>query len=712
MSRRHRYAAGAAIWFLATLPRSHPSPEAAEAPAPHRFPVAFEQNSGQFDPAIAFTLKAPHGGLWLSAADAVFSFPGKSFRMTWVGGRPSEPVGVDRLRATTSYFLGNRPAAWRTQVPNYGSVAYSSVWPGIDLQFRLVPAGVEYDFLVAPDAQAAAIRLRFDGAQPHIDPDGALTLAAGGTELAHRPPRAFQALPGGSSQEVPVRYVRLTATDVGFEVGPRAAGAPLVIDPALVSSTFLGGSGEDLGAGVAHDAAGNIYVVGSTSSADFPLVVPLQATNRGSPDGGHNVFVTKLDPTGSTLLYSTYLGGTTDDYAQGVAVDSSGSAFVVGGTYSTDFPTQAAVQTTFGGVEDAFAVQIDPGGSTLVYSTYLGGTLHDRGIGVAAMDDGEAFFVGETSSADFPTANAQQPANAGGSDVFVTHLSAAGSLLFSTYLGGSNDDYGYTVATDPLGNAYVAGFTSGPNFPTLNAIQPGYASAGDAFVSGYGPGGQLRFSTYWGGSGSDFAQALALDSAGNVFMAGYTNSSDFPVENAVQSTFGGVQDAFVTQFSDGGAALAFSTYLGGSGDDRAFGVGVGGDGSVYVTGYTASANFPTTPDAFQPSGSGSQDAFISALSPLGSSLGYSTYFGGNAQQSGVALTVAQGLVVVGSTSSADFPTVHALQPVFGGGAQDTWFAIFGTPQPDGGQDGGAAAGPDGGVVDGGALAWKLVVGCG
>ena len=241
----------------------------------------------------------------------------------------------------------------------------------------------------------------------------------------------------------------------------------IYIDPVLLSSTFLGGAGEDFGAGVAHDAAGNIYVTGSTSSADFPLAAALQGTNHGSPDGGHNVFVTKLDPTGTTLLYSTYLGGSTDDYAQALAVDGSGNAFVVGGTYSTDFPTLGAVQSVYGGVErDAFAAQFDPTGSALVYSTYLGGAQHDRGIGVAVTDAGDAFVVGETSSTDFPTANAYQPANAGGSDVFVTHLSAGGSpLLFSTYLGGTGDDFGYAVAADALGNAYVAGFTQRPRFP-------------------------------------------------------------------------------------------------------------------------------------------------------------------------------------------------------------------------------------------------------
>jgi len=382
---------------------------------------------------------------------------------------------------------------------------------------------------------------------------------------------------------------------------------------ALVYSTYLGGSGGDRGNGIAVDAAGNAYVTGITFSDNFPVTPGAFRTTR---TGTSDAFVTKLNADGSALVYSTYLGGSADDLGKGVKVDAADNAYVVGDTFSADFPvTPGAFQSTFGGVTDVFVTKLNAAGSALVYSTYLGGTGDDESGGIAIDETGNAFATGFTVSDDFPvTPGAFRTARVGAFDAFVTKLSAAGSaLIYSTYLGGTSGDFAVGIAVDLSGNAYVTGNTTSSDFPTTpDAFQLMLKGLVDAFVTKVNTTGTaLVYSTYLGGSESDQGNAIAVDSTGNAYVTGDTQSADFPTTPGVlQRKFGGGRDAFVTIVNTVGDALVFSTYLGGSFSDQGNGIAVDSSFNAYVTGNTDSVNFPTAPGAFRTAIAGSSDAFV------------------------------------------------------------------------------------------------------
>jgi hypothetical protein len=391
---------------------------------------------------------------------------------------------------------------------------------------------------------------------------------------------------------------------------------------ALVYSTHLGGTSSDLGNAIAVDAAGNAYVTGETVSADFPTTAGAFDTTL---NGDFDAFVTKLNPAGSALVYSTYLGGTSGDFGKGIAVDAAGSAYVNGEARSANFPTTAgAFDTTFnGGPRDAFVSKLDPAGAALLYSTYLGGTGSDDGRGVAVDAAGSAYVTGNTNSADFPTtAGAFDTTFNFGTDAFVAKLSPTGSsLLYSTFLGGSGVDFGSGVAIDTAGSAYVTGETSSADFPTTAGAFDTTFNGGfrDAIVTKLNPAGTaLVYSTYLGGSGNDFSPGVAVDAAGSAYATGHAGSADFPTTaGAFDTTFnGGSSDAFVTKLSPTGSALAYSTFLGGSSTDVGFGVAVDASGDTYVTGFTGSADLPTTAGAFDTTfNGGTRDGFVAKLSP-------------------------------------------------------------------------------------------------
>ena len=379
------------------------------------------------------------------------------------------------------------------------------------------------------------------------------------------------------------------------------------------------------------DSSGNAYVTGSTNSSDFPTMNPFQP-NLG---GATNAFVTKLNAAGSALVYSTYLGGSGPDQGDGIAVDSSGDAYVTGSTESSNFPVVNAFQSTFGGgLSNAFVTKFNASGSVLVYSTYLGGTGQDHGVGIAVDSSGNAYVTGSTQSSDFPVVNAFQSANgegAGHSSVFVTKFNPSGSaLVYSTYLGGSgcningssgtgNDD-GFAIAIDSSGNAYITGSTSSSNFPTMNALQPtfgGTCGGINGFVTKFNASGSaLVYSTYLGGAGVNSGNGIAVDSSGDAYVTGQTNSTNFPTMNPLQPTLGGAYNAFVTELNAAGSALVFSTYLGGSANDSGNGIAVDSAFNAYVTGRTLSTNFPTM-NPFQPTLGGSRNAFVTKFAAAG-----------------------------------------------------------------------------------------------
>jgi len=574
-------------------------------------------------------------------------------------------------------------------------VTYHGLYPGIDLVYDGRGGHLETSYVVAPGADPSLITLAMSGTQGlRLDAGGGLTLTTAAGDLRQSAPVAYQDA-GGPRRAVPVRYGLDGAGHVTFTLGSYDASQPLVIDPVLSYSTYLGGTGSDKGTAIAVDATGAAYVTGNTTSPDFPTRQALQAGYGGGYSG--DAFVTKLAPGGGALAYSTYLGGTGDDTGSGIAVDAAGDAYVAGTTASTDFPVKNALQASNAGGHDAFVAKLNPAGSALLWGTYLGGTSDDWGNVIALDAGGNPVVAGTTTSATFPTKAALQSAPKNGRDAFVAKLAADGSaLLWSTYYGGSGDDYGNGVALDPRGTVYLAGQTASADFPLKNAVQASLGGGynGDAFVAALSADGSaLSYSTYLGGSGDDKATAIAVDATGAAYVTGNTTSSaDFPTTSgALQPTFGGGYngDAFVAKVRPGGGSLAWSTYLGGNGDDYGNGIALDSQANVYVTGNTGSPNFPLASPAqstYTGSGPGCYstpcgDAFVSKLSADGAALNYSTYLGGsNATVGlGIAVDVTGTAYATGYTYATDFPTTAgAAQGLSGGGSyqSDAFVAKF------------------------------------
>src|SRR5258707_6194762 len=474
-----------------------------------KLPLSFEANEGQTDGRFSFVSRGSGYSLFLARTEAVLRIADRGSRNEWKEGlaarpmiRPSNPksavlsmkfvngtpapemVGVDQLPGKSNYFIGNDPAKWQTNIPNYAKVKYEGVYPGVDLVYYGNQQHLGYDFVVAPGADPTAVKLALEGVRKmRVDARGDLVLRIGGGGVRWEKPIMYQEI-DGVRREVSGSYVVKAPRQVGFLVGAYDPSRPLIIDPALVYSTYLGGSGGDVGYGIPVDDAGSAHVTGYTPSTNFPTTPSaIQTTNARNYDA----FVTKLEAPGSALVYSTYLGGSVFDVGVGIAVDGAGSAFVTGQTPSTNFPTTAgAVQTTNAGSYDAFVTKLDATGSALVYSTYLGGSSYDYGLGIAVDKAGSAYVTGYTLSTNFPTtAGAVQTTNAGSYDAFVTKLNPTGSaLVYSTYLGGSDFDFGFGIAVDGADNAYVAGYTSSANFPTTpGAVQTTNAGSYDAFVT-------------------------------------------------------------------------------------------------------------------------------------------------------------------------------------------------------------------------------------
>jgi len=598
-------------------------------------------------------------------------------------------VGLEELPGKSNYFIGNDPKKWRTDVPTYSKVKYQGVYPGIDLVYYGNQRQLEYDFVVSPGADPKAITLKIEtgdsklqtrNSKLEIAPNGDLVVQAEGGEVRfHKPvvyqPTADAANPKSKIQDPKLlkgRYALASDNRVSFEVEGYDQSKPLVIDPVLVYSTYLGGSVGDFGYGIAVDSSGSAYVTGFTESPDFPTTNPLQGDS-----GFGGVFVTKLNAAGNALVYSTYLSG---GFAYGIAVDSLGSAYVTGYASPPNFPTINAFQPSFGGgVQNAFVAKLNAAGNALVYSSYLGGSGFDQGYGIAVDSSGNAYVTGLTFKTDsfghdvspgFPTVNAFQPAYGGHADAFLTKVDAAGTaLVYSTYLGGSETDVAEGIAVDSSGNAYVTGYTNSAGFPTMNPFQAAFARGDDdVFVTKLNASGTaLVYSTYLGGGGFDEAHGIAVDSSGNAYVTGGTDSGDFPTLKAFQSAPVGPKSGFVTKLNAAGNGLVYSTYLGGSFNTGGTGIAVDSSGSAYVTGGTHSPDFPTV-NAFQSAlGSVYGSAFVAALGADGGPLLYSTYLGGSSGDAGTGIALdSSGNAFVTGWTGPGFPTVNAFQPTSAG----------------------------------------------
>jgi hypothetical protein len=646
-----------------------------------QLPLTFEANQGQTDPQVAFLARGSRHALFLTRTEAVLvlqhaksSQSGSSersvVRMKPLGARSDvRPEGLDVLPGRVNYLLGSRSEKWRSNVTSYARVRYRDVYPGVDLIYYGHQGELEYDFVVAPGADPSAIRLGFDGADLSIDDRGDLTGTVGGGEVRLERPVIYQAR-SGRRQFIPGEWILAGPREARFRVGEYDSSLPLVIDPVLSYSTYLGAERDDQGAGIAVDIHGSAYVTGYTTSTAFPATAgSFQQSNAGPGD----VFVTKLDRDGSTLVYSTYVGGTDDDAGASIALDFQGHAYVAGSTNSADFPTTAESLQPHAGVTDAFVMKLDRTGSSLIYSTFLGGTDRDDAVGIAVDLAGQAYVAGTTASIDFPTSpGAVQSTSAGTTDGFIAKLNRAGSALrYSTYLGSSGFDFVADVAVDLLGHAYVTGGTRAANFPTtpgaLRATSDGLSD--EAFVTKLDrTGSSLVYSTYLGGTHNDFGAALAVDVFGRAYVTGGTSSADFPTTpGAFQATVMD-SDAYVVKLDRSGSSLVYSTLLGGSGQDWGNDIAIDIRGHACVTGTAGSTDFPTA-NAVQDTAGGQVDAFVTKFDRGGTALVYSTYLGGSDREDGVevALDIRGRAYVVGMTSSIDMPTTTgAFQNTFGG----------------------------------------------
>jgi hypothetical protein len=634
-----------------------------------KLPLRFEANRGQFDPRVQYASRGDGYMLSLSSGEAVLALTrldsaGNAapavVRLQLAGSnRTPEDVPEGELPTKSNYLIGNDRSEWHTDIPNYRKVRYRGVYPGIDVVFYGNPHRMEHDFVVAAGADPGRIALRLQGISNLRIVRGDLVMQTPQGELRLLRPQIYQ-LVNGRRLGVSGGYLLKGRNTVGFAVGSFDRDKALVIDPVLSYSTYLGGSGEDKAWGIAVDASGDAYVVGSAYSTNFPTQNPIQGTHRGEAT---DVFVSKLSADGSTLIYSTYLGGTNwNDWGFAIAVNAAGEAHITGMTDGADFPIVNAFQPNKSGIYQAFVAKLNAAGTGLLYSSYLGGGDQDWGYAITLDSSGNAYVTGKARSTDFPLVNAIQ--SAPGSplgNAFLTEVAANGSsLLYSTYLGGNNADEGRGIAVDASGNIHLTGCAYSTDFPvTANAYQKLNAGSGDAFVTVVKPDGSAPlYSTYLGGSGYDCGRGIVVDSSANVFVAGYTWGG-FP---ATQNSFGGNVDAFVVKFKADGSAPLYSQYLGGSGSDSALGVAIDSSGNAYVTGTADSSNFPVV-DAVQAIRKAGSDVFVTKLKADGSALLYSTFLGGDGDDggTGIAVNAAGTAFVSGYTNSINFLTANALQ---------------------------------------------------
>ncbi len=673
-----------------------------------KLPQSFGANQGQTDPQVKFTSRGQGYSLFLTNSAAVLSLsktPFKSgchpeqsegpasnphhpfqpcsaqqspdtLRMSLAHSNPDALVeGTDPLPGKSNYFLGNDPAKWHTDIPTYAKVRYSQVYKGIDLVYYGNQRQLEYDFVVAPQANPNQIALKFDGATKlHLTRSGDLEVIAKSGQIAFHKPEIYQTKDG---HHVPIsgRFTLAANNSIAFQIGTYDHTQPLTIDPVLGYSTYLGGSTNDEANAIAVDASGHAYITGQTQSIDFPVTSGAYKTTNQNLGSGL-AFITKLNPTGTALIYSTYLGSDGGVDGKSIAIDISGNAYITGPTTSLQFPvTSNAFQSTnnAGLGETAFVTKLNPTGSSLVYSTYLGGNYYDYSNAIAIDSLGNAYIIGATESPKFPvTIGAIQSKNVDGlgGTAFLTKLNPEGTgLVYSTLLGGIKASEGRSIAVDNSGNAYVTGHGAFPLASGVSNTKGGGVGVAEINPTGTG----LVFSTFFGGTTFDQGNSIAIDSSGSAYITGYTLSSDFPVtQGAFMTTnkVGGDGVAFVAKLNPAGTDLVYSTYLGGSlgTGDRANSIVIDTSGNAFITGITKSLDFPVTSNAFQMVNNENAHygtAFLTELNPTGSALIYSTFLGGSDYEVGNAIELDSfgNIYLAGSTASSDFPiTSGVLQP--------------------------------------------------
>lgn len=646
-------------------------------------PISFEENHGQVDSQVRYLAHAGHGTIYFSPAETVLALMSHDsqkklglsiLRLKWIGANSRPQIVAEHpLTGRINYLIGHNPSQWHTDIPTYARVRYRDLFPGVDAVFYGNEGEIEYDMVLAPGVDPGRIRFTPEGARSmRLARNGDLVLALENGRVLQRRPRVYQEN-NGVRHLLAAHYLIDQDKTVSYEIAGLDRKLPLVIDPTLSYSTYIGSDTSDTVTSVAVDQFGDAYATGSTVFG-FPTKNPTQQNQLGM-----DAFVTKFSSNGGSLIYSTILGGSAADSGNAIAIDRFGNAYVAGETESTDFPTTpGAFQSLGADADNGFITKLSPSGSSLVYSLLLGGGDSDSIRGLALDTQHRVYVTGFTCSTNFPVKNAFQPVTNsqncadGGGDAFVTRVNATGTDLdYSTYLDGTFSSIGNGIAVDSAFQAYVAGATASPDFPTTpGAFQttlrakvitgfPHDTHQDNAFVTKFSAdGSSLVYSSFLGGTANDVGTAIALDPDGRASVAGNASSPDFPITSAAfQKTIHGSNDAFVTKFQLSGGGLFYSTFLGGSGSDGANSIAVDSFGRAYVAGGTSSTDFPVL-NAIQSHLAGGQDAFVTKLSATGNALFFSTYLGGAAADvaNSIRLDSSANAFIGGATDSTNFPT--------------------------------------------------------
>lgn len=667
--------------------------------------ISFIENVGQINNSeIEYLAKVNNYDLLLGQNEIIFSYTenieGETISdvvtLNFENANPNPQINpLNKLPGVANFFQGNDLNNWHTDLPTYAAIEYENLYPGIDLIYSSLDDKLKRDFIVAPGVDTSQIILNYSGVEEiNILADGTLSIDTELGELSEAPPIAYQEI-DSQQIEVEVAYKLLGNNQVGFNIGEYNPDYELIIDPTVEYSTLIGGNGFDRGNGIAVDVAGNVYITGDTTSVDFPTINAIQPDfNGGGAVFNNDAFVTKLDQNG-TVLWSTYFGGSNDEFGIDIAVDIAGGVYVTGNTNSLDFLTVNAFQTAYGGGSfngDAFVTKLSSLGNSVLYSTYLGGRDEDISRGIAVDNNGNAFVTGSTGGfspfpadpvpgfADFPTTeNAFQTTttNNVNRDAFVTKLSRNGRTLeYSTLLGGFDLDSGIDIDVDNNGNAYITGSTRSFDFPLQNPLQNFYGGDSDIFVTKLNPeGSDLLFSSFYGRSDGDSGSGIAIDLTENIYVSGTTGTrilqgdiavspvGDFPAFSGFQNFFGGgSSDAIVIKINRDNS-LGYASFLGGNSSEFGNDIAVDNLGNAYVTGSTASVNFPIINEFQEGVGLGlPDDVFVSKVSNSGTFLDFSATIGGvgNESGNGIAIDPAQNTYVVGLSDSIDFPIIDAL----------------------------------------------------
>ncbi len=644
--------------------------------------VAAERAQGQELP-VAFIESGREFAVFAEGLSARFS-PGRvqfsaGVAMEWDGASPRTQVeGMERLQAQVNFISGNDPGTWKTGLAAYRGILYRNLYPGIDLTWGSSARKLKSEFVVAPGADPSVIRMRYAGAKSvSIESDGSLLIVTRAGEMREAPPFLYQKR-RGTPVTVPGRFVMAGSKEVAFEIDDYDETDTLFIDPVLTASTYFGGSRNDAVTAVTVNAQGDIFVAGWAESANLP-------SSRNLPySGSVDAWVASFDSSGKALRWITYFGGSGDDRALAIAVDFSGSPWITGFTTSRNLPLATPFQTQRRGTRDAFVAQFDSQGSFLKFASYLGGTGLESGNAIRIDQGGLAVVGGETTSPNFPVSPAPyQRLHGGQRDGFVMRL-YSGGIISSTFLGGSGDDRVTSLAV--AGSAILAGGCTGSsNFPVKAASQAALGGGQDGFVVSLNtPGTDAAYSTYLGGSAGsptvpECVNGIAADAAGNAYVTGSTPSANFPAVGAFQTAHaGGGLDAFVTKLTPAGARV-YSSFLGGRGPDVGYGIAVDGAQRPWITGYSGSGNFPVTTGAAQSSFGGLNDAFLVRVESSGATIGFATYFGGSASDSGlsVACNSAGDAIAGGSTTSVNFPVLSAFYDKIKGGVDGFLLKVSG-----------------------------------